>query len=472
MGVASQRDQEFGLNPAQYFDMSETRMHSMPRDELTELQLRLLRTRVEENRERIPMLAKLAKKQGITSVDDFDAALPLFFDHYVYKSYPPSLLSSGRFDVLTRFVDKLSTKDLSSVNTAGCRSIDEWLDELSSQAHLIPVTSSGTTGTMSFVPKTQADWDVFGETARISILQDFGSPPGPEDTDEPVHGIWPTFADGYMTPFQCGKYFLKHMSRGKPGYSHPALPGRGSADVMYLAGRMAAAEARGESPKVAIPGGLQGRIGELKKLKADTAKAKATYLVELTTNLAGARVAGLSAWTFFHELATMAAEIGVKCQFAPRSCIVSGGGGKGVVVPDNWQQFIEDFFGLPLRMAYSMSETVTLQTACDKGRIHLKPWVIPYVLDPDTSKPLPRSGVRKGRAAFFDLCASGFWGGVISGDEIEIDWSEICPCGRLTPHISLKIQRFSEKQGGNDKITCTATAAAHADAMDYLTTLS
>src|SRR3972149_2511573 len=106
MSVTSQRDQEFGLNPAQYFDMSETRMHSMPRDELTELQLRLLRTRVEENRERIPMLAKLAKKQGIPSVDDSDAALPLFFDHYGYKSSPPSLLSSGRFDVLTRFVDK------------------------------------------------------------------------------------------------------------------------------------------------------------------------------------------------------------------------------------------------------------------------------------------------------------------------------------------------------------------------------
>lgn len=79
------------------------------------------------------MLGKLAREQGITSGDDFDEALPLFFEHYVYKSYPPSLLWSGRFDTLIRFLGRLTTHDLSGVDTAGCTSIDAWLDALDEQ---------------------------------------------------------------------------------------------------------------------------------------------------------------------------------------------------------------------------------------------------------------------------------------------------------------------------------------------------
>lgn len=472
MTTSVERDEAFRQSPAAYFEQSETAMHSMSRHDLQELQMRCLRHRVECNRDRIPMLGKLAREQGISSVDDFDEALPLFFEHYVYKSYPPSLLWSGRFDTLTRFLGRLSTHDLSGVDTSGCTSIDSWLDALDEQTGLAPMTSSGTTGTMSIVPKAKNDLDVFGSTARISVVQDFGSPPPAEDTDEPVHGIWPTFAEGHMSPFRSGEYFLKHVSLGRPGFAHPALAGRGSADVMYLAGRMASAEARGESPQVAVPVGLLERVDELKRLKADMIDAKDSFLVTLTKDLAGQRVAGLSAWTFFYEIATLGLRQGLRCSFAPGSKIFSGGGGKGVVAPDDLWEVLEDFLGVPIRMAYSMSEICALHTACTEGRIHLKPWVIPYVLDPDTSAPLPRTGVRRGRAAFFDVCADGYWGGVITGDEIEIDWDEPCPCGRQSLHISPDIQRLSEKKGGNDKITCTATPAAHADAMNYLTGLA
>jgi hypothetical protein len=33
----------------------------------------------------------------------------------------------------------------------------------------------------------------------------------------------------------------------------------------------------------------------------------------------------------------------------------------------------------------------------------------------------------------------------------------------------MDIQRLSELQGGDDKITCAAQPAAHAEAMDFLT---
>ncbi len=75
------------------------------------------------------------------------------------------------------------------------------------------------------------------------------------------------------------------------------------------------------------------------------------------------------------------------------------------------------------------------------------PWVIPFVLDPDTSEPLPRTGRQTGRAAVYDILLRAHWGGVISGDEVTIDWDLQCPCGRSSVAFEKDIIRYSEKQG-------------------------
>ena len=64
----------------------------------------------------------------------------------------------------------------------------------------------------------------------------------------------------------------------------------------------------------------------------------------------------------------------------------------------------------------------------------MQPWVIPFVLDPETSELLPRRGVQTGRFAFFDLAADSHWGGLMTGDEIEIDFDAQCGCGATTLH--------------------------------------
>jgi len=46
-----------------------------------------------------------------------------------------------------------------------------------------------------------------------------------------------------------------------------------------------------------------------------------------------------------------------------------------------------------------------------------------------------------------------------------------CPCGRPSRYIVGGIQRYSEKNGGDDKITCAATEGSHREAMDFLNTL-
>ena len=161
---------------------------------------------------------------------------------------------------------------------------------------------------------------------------------------------------------------------------------------------------------------------------------------------------------------------GKKCNFAPNSYITIGLGGKGFVMPDDWFDVVKRFLNFDVDSGefYAFSEQTGVSVRCEHGRCHLPPWLIPLILDAETSELLPRTGVQLGRGAFFDLAINGLWGGLITGDKVEIDWSE-CPCGRTTAHLSEEISRFSVEQGGTDKISCTATPEAHSDAMDFLT---
>jgi hypothetical protein len=63
------------------------------------------------------------------------------------------------------------------------------------------------------------------------------------------------------------------------------------------------------------------------------------------------------------------------------------------------------------------------------------------------------------RAAFFDLSMDGRWGGVITGDRIEIDFSP-CACGSPSPSIGDNIARYADLEG-DDKIGCAGTVDAY-----------
>ena len=131
---------------------------------------------------------------------------------------------------------------------------------------------------------------------------------------------------------------------------------------------------------------------------------------------------------------------------------------------------IKRFLGVDrIQEGYGMSEISALHWACEKDRYHVQPFVIPFVLDPDTGEPLPRRGVQTGRAAFYDLFNRAHWGGSISGDEITLDWDTPCVCGRTSVHIAHDIVRYSEKRGGeDDRITCSATQEVNDEAVGFL----
>jgi hypothetical protein len=117
-----------------------------------------------------------------------------------------------------------------------------------------------------------------------------------------------------------------------------------------------------------------------------------------------------------------------------------------------------------------MTEQNAWFATCEAERLHMPPWLTVLLLDPDTGKPLPRTGVQTGRASFFDMTLDGPWGGIVSGDRITVDYNP-CKCGRTTLHIDKKVDRYSDLAGGDDKITCAATPGAQQDALDFLTQL-
>jgi hypothetical protein len=140
--VANDKLRTFMDRPLDFFEGSLTKMYGIQRDELEELQGRAMIERFAEHREQIEMVRKLADRLGVASVDKFDDIVPLMFSHTAYKSYPPALLDNKRWDLMTRWLDKLTAYDLSRVDVEGVDTIDEWLDRLEAQTPVQLVTST------------------------------------------------------------------------------------------------------------------------------------------------------------------------------------------------------------------------------------------------------------------------------------------------------------------------------------------
>ena len=71
--------------------------------------------------------------------------------------------------------------------------------------------------------------------------------------------------------------------------------------------------------------------------------------------------------------------------------------------------------------------------------------------------------------AGWKLFNESHWGGIISGDEITIDWDKRCACGLESVYIHHDIMRYSEKEGiEDDRISCSATTQVNDEAVNFM----
>jgi hypothetical protein len=145
--------------------------------------------------------------------------------------------------------------------------------------------------------------------------------------------------------------------------------------------------------------------------------------------------------------------------FHPETIVMTGGGSKGSNLPADHVDQIMRFMGLGLdrfAQGYGMQEASTGASMVEAGRYEFAPWIVPLLLD-DSGEKLntERSGRQTGRMALFDISIDGRWGGTVSGDRVVMDYDR-SPQGRNGPAV-LEIARYSELQGGDDKLTCAGT---------------
>ena len=239
---------------------------------------------------------------------------------------------------------------------------------------------------------------------------------------------------------------------------------------MYLAGRLRAAAARGELDQLEINPALRARKDQFEREQREMAETMPVFIER--DRRASCAASGSGCWrpgTSSTGSRKPGLSKGWSRLFASDSLVSTGGGAKGAVVPDDWEHLVREFTGVDqIQHMYVMSEMTALNKMCEHGRYHFEPWMIPFVLDPADGRLLPREGEQIGRAAVFDLLPSSYWGGFISGDEVAASLEQ-CACGRTTAHLDRRIQRYSDKQNGDDKITCLASEEAHRAALEFLT---
>lgn len=439
-------------------------LFSLRRSDVEHPQRLALSRRFESLRPKVAALDKLATRQGIDRFDAVTDAVPLFFDHRVYKSYPLSLIEKRQFPRLTAWLSRLTTHDLEAIPLDGVKSVDTWLDRLDEHGMIIG-HSTGTTGKLSFIPRSKVEWPAWQAAYFHAMRAAIGL--DPRDVQLPQIAL-SGYRSGHQMMTKMGKLFSQREAGGEANrhllYDYPL-----SSDLLSLAARLQAAEERGELDQLEIDPKLLEERKQLIEASRHREDDMLRWFAKQADQFKGQRVRVGGTSADLVRLAMAGRKEGIVCEFARGSILTCGGGMKGFRdAPADWEEVIKDFFGIErLCSMYGMSEFMGQAPLCSADYFHFMPFTIPVVLDED-ARPLPTEGVQTGRLAVFDLLAETYWGGFISGDRVTIHWDEACSCSWTGPRLDRNIVRFGELAGGDDKITCAGTAKAYNDFMDYV----
>jgi hypothetical protein len=457
-------------DPASFVDAHYDEGFSLGRDELDEIHLAGLRKRFAELRPILPALARLGAEQGVDSIDSIDAAAPLLFPHTVYKSYPLSFIEQDRFDRLTKWLSGLTTVDLSGVDTSGIQTIDEWIARLEATTEINLIHTFGTSGKLSFLPRTKAQTQLT-TTINARCIRDFqGYNSGPDVLVKHMPLISPSYRRGASAIIRGMNRMAEDYAGGFDNSLFLYSDAYFSADVLSLAGRLRAMEARGEQGKIGLPPALIARREEFADRERSRTQDMDQFFDQARTRFGGQDVFLFAVWPILFEWAAEGLRRGLRGVFGSNSILTTGGGSKGRALPSNYREVIFEFLGFDRHFEFfGMSELMANAPRCDQGHFHFPPVIVPYVLDSETGQPLSRHGRQTGRLALMDLLPDTYWGGLVSGDEVTMaGFDESCRCGRTGPYLEANIRRFSEARGGDDKINCAGAPEAHDRAIDFL----
>jgi hypothetical protein len=451
----------FADNPAAYFANTSSTAHRLSRAETEALQLATLRARFAALRDRLPPLAALADAQGIDGIDSIEAVAPLLFPHSIYKSYPERLLIEGDFARLTRWLSRLTANDLSPLEGARFPTMDAWMDAIDRHTAVDIYHSSGTTGRMSFYPRGKHEVLMQIEHAKMTVFEWF-DPAKMHYGDWFFTVIWPAHAFGRSMILRAGQLF-RMLSVENDADFHPLLPAALSADYQYHILRTQNMLGAGNAFGPVASDYVRARLAEADALQAYVPERTGQLLDVIASKREVQRILIAGGPVNIHSIAAAGLARGMTGMAMPGSVIRTFGGFKNHPTIPTIEADIVRFTGNPDFMnAFGMTELTSGFSMCRERHYHVPPWILPLVLDPETGECLPRQGRQRGRAAFFDLVAQTYWGGVVTADLVDLDWTP-CGCGRTSAFMHEAVGRIPESGEQDAHIGCAprhAVAAA------------
>lgn len=425
----------------------------LPYADIRDLQVAAIAERFAEQVGRIKLVRQRAEDAGISEIRTLHDVVPLLLPHTAYKSYPESLLVNKRWDRLTRWLATVSAQPTDNVDLAGVDDVDGWIAACEAAGHYVSCTS-GTTGKPAMLPASKADLE-FAAAEGVEAVQ-WGS--GVRAGDKRTIAGFGATAQSPRNSATGGALVQAFADLSRLSMTADGPPITIGSITRMISLRKAIADG------TALPGDIEEfeRESATRQQALDGSLGRAADHVIANR---GDKLFIMAMWGPLYQLAEEVRNRGFsRKDFHPENGAFLGGGLKRAKVPDNYKEYIYDTFNLSPRFTYQMygmQECQTSMPRCEKGgRYHIPAWMVCLPLDKDGSNLLEiGEGEIAGRAAFFDLSMEGRWGGVISGDRIEVDFSP-CACGSPSPSIRDTIARYADLEG-DDKIACSGTVDAY-----------
>lgn len=397
----------------------------------------------------IPVYNRFAQEEGIgseTTVETIQQHLMLPDD--IFKSYDQTWLDEGNYVRMNAWLREIFHQPV-DVDLRGVNSIDAWIDCLR-QAGIHLVYSSGTSGNFSFIPRDQANWDLFTTTSSSYIapllLQSKAGTWWQRLFMLPAVKLLPP-ASFAMLSRRIGVHdydaFFLDFASGHTGNQTLEQELAGLFRKQYFLYETSL------SPTVLrlLARGPQNEQDQdrLRQLQDVVVTRKVENYTRLVDRLRQSTAEGQKVFIFgttqqYKELSELLLERKPPLSLKNGSLVLFGGGWKSFtgerISREELVRMMTESFNLPserILEGYSMTEINAFMLRCDHGRFHIPPTIEPVIFN-EQLEPVSGNDLR-GIFGFQDALAQAYPGFIISGDEVHYVEGD-CPCGLTGPAVT------------------------------------